>query len=362
MIPPSRPLFLAAVGSWATTLAATAAEADGARPVDHDPARAYRFQGGAPLNTVARSSGGAGRNQAERCDEKTTFFQLFTSYPPANWKGSEGMSKRVVFFAMAVAAWPLMAAAADLPQRDFPSIPMAAPVFTWAGFYFGTQTAAINLDARFRTSGNAAGTISDIAANRRPASLSADASNLASGAQVGFNAQFGSVVVGVEGDLAFPDVSPRATFFSPLNDPSAFRQDLDWFGTARGCAGIAFDQMLIYATGGVAFGDVTNSVAFLRNTDLAFQYAGRSSDWAVGYTVGGGIEVVLPPLFGRFSLLGQLIGSSSVTIKAEYLYFDLGDKNVLVNPVPGFGVNSFTTNVDTKGHIGRIGFNYRFGT
>ena len=147
------------------------------------------------------------------------------------------MSKRVVFFAMAVAAWPTMAAAADLPQRDFPSVPVAAPVFTWAGFYFGTQTAAINLDGRFRTSGNAAGTISDIAANRRPASLSADASNLASGAQVGFNAQFGSVVVGVEGDLAFPDVSPRATFFSPLNDPSAFRQDLDWFGTARGRAG-----------------------------------------------------------------------------------------------------------------------------
>ena len=203
------------------------------------------------------------------------------------------MSKRVVFFAMAVAAWPTMAAAADLPQRDFPSVPVAAPVFTWAGFYLGTQTAAINLDGRFRTSGNAAGTISDLAANRRPASLSADASNLASGAQVGFNAQFGSVVVGVEGDLAFPDVSPRATFFSPLNDPSAFRQDLDWFGTARGRAGIAFDQVLIYATGGVAFGDVTNSVAFLRNTDLAFQYAGRSSDWAVGYTVGGGVEVLL---------------------------------------------------------------------
>ena len=195
----------------------------------------------------------------------------------------------------------------------------------------------------FRTSGNAAGTISDIAANRRPASLSTDASNLASGAQVGFNAQFGSVVVGVEGDLAFPDVSPRATFFSLLNDPSAFRQDLDWFGTARGRAGIAFDQVLIYATGGVAFGDVTNSVAFLRNTDLAFQYAGRSSDWAVGYTVGGGVEVLLPPSLGKFSLLGQLIGSSSVTVKAEYLYFDLGDKNVLVNPVTGFGANSFTT-------------------
>ena len=145
---------------------------------------------------------------------------------------------------------------------------------------------AATLRARFPISQPTGGT----------ASLSADASNLASGAQVGFNAQFGSVVVGVEGDLAFPDVSPRATFFSPLNDPSAFRQDLDWFGTARGRAGIAFDQMLIYATGGVAFGDVTNSVAFLRNTDLAFQYAGRSSDWAVGYTVGGGDRGRAPSL------------------------------------------------------------------
>src|SRR5215216_4355888 len=258
------------------------------------------------------------------------------------------MSKRVVFFAMAVAAWPTMAAAADLPQRDFPSIPMAAPVFTWAGFYFGTQTAAINLDARFRTSGNAAGTISDIAANRRPASLSADASNLASGAQIGFNAQFGSVVVGVEGDLAFADVSPRATFFSPLNDPSAFRQDMEWFGTVRARVGMAFEQVLIYATGGVAFADVTNSVAFLRNTDLAFQYLGRTSDWAVGYAVGGGVEFVLPASLGNFSLIGRLIGASSVTVKVEYLYFDLGDKNVLVNAVPGVGVNSFTSNLKPR--------------
>jgi outer membrane immunogenic protein len=64
----------------------------------------------------------------------------------------------------------------------------------------------------------------------------------------------------------------------------------------------------------------------------------------------------------RFSLIGRLIGASSLTIRAEYLYFDLGDKNVLVNAIPGGGLNSFTSNFETRGHLGRAGFNYRFGT
>jgi outer membrane immunogenic protein len=117
--------------------------------------------------------------------------------------------------------------------------------------------------------------------------------------------------------------------------------------------GFAFDQALIYATGGVAFGDVTNTVAFLRNTDFVFQHVGRSIDWGVGYTVGAGVEFLLPAFLGN---------ASFATVKAEYLYFDLGDKNVLVNALPGFGINSFTSKFETKGHIGRLGFNYRFGT
>jgi outer membrane immunogenic protein len=252
--------------------------------------------------------------------------------------------------------------AADLPKREIGPAPALAPVFTWAGFYIGTQTAAINLDGNVRTSGNAGSTIAEVASLRRPGSLSLDDTNLASGAQVGFNVQYGAIVLGLEGDLAFADVSPRSLFFSPASDPSAFRQDLEWFGTARGRVGFAFDQALIYATGGLAFGDVTNKVAFLRNTDFAFQHMGRSSDWGVGYAIGGGVEFLLPAFLGDFSIVGRLLGASSVTVKAEYLYFDLGDKNVLVNAVPGAGINSFTSNFETKGHTGRIGFNYRFGT
>jgi len=126
--------------------------------------------------------------------------------------------------------------------------------------------------------------------------------------------------------------------------------------------GVAFDRVLVFATGGLAFADATNRVSFHRNTDFAFQYVGRSSDWAVGYAAGAGVEFLLPAALERFSFIGRLIGASSVTVRAEYLYFDLGDKNVLVNAVPGVGLNSFTSNFETKGHIGRVGFNYRFGT
>jgi outer membrane immunogenic protein len=261
--------------------------------------------------------------------------------------------------ALAGLAGPVLAA--DLPQRAHPPF-AAAPVFTWAGFYIGTHTAAISVEGTISTSGNAPNTLAEVVAGQRPASLSSDNANFASGAQVGFNAQFGSAVVGVEADLTYGGASRREVSFGTLNEPNIFRQDLDWLGTARARVGVAFDQVLVFATGGLAFADVTNRVSFHRAADSAFQYVGRSSDWAAGYALGGGVEFLLPTALERFSFIGRLIGASSVTVRAEYLYFDLGDKNVVVNAIPGVGLNSFTSNFETKGHIGRVGFNYRFGT
>ena len=110
------------------------------------------------------------------------------------------MIKKLAALMYGLASFASLANAADLPGRDLPPAPALAPVFTWAGFYVGTQTAAINLDGNVRTNGNAANTIAEVATGRRPASLSLTESNLASGAQVGFNVQWGSVVLGLEGD------------------------------------------------------------------------------------------------------------------------------------------------------------------
>jgi outer membrane immunogenic protein len=270
--------------------------------------------------------------------------------------------RKLAIWSAALAGLAGQALAGDLP-RGTPAMPLpAAPAFTWAGFYIGTHTALIGLDGTIRTYGNAPNTLAEIAAAQRPASLSIDDASFASGAQVGVNAQFGAVVVGVEGDLTYGGASRREFVFGALQEPNVFRQDLDWLGTARARAGVVFDQVLVFATGGLAFADVTNRVSFHRTTDFAFQYVGRSSDWAVGYAIGGGIEFLLPAALERFSFVGRLIGASSVTVRAEYLYFDLGDQNVPVIGVPGVGLNSFTSNFESKGHIGRVGFNYRFGT
>ena len=270
--------------------------------------------------------------------------------------------RRLVIWSAALAGFAGPVLAADLPRHAPPTAVPIAPVFTWAGFYFGTNTAVINVHGTIRTYGNAPNTLSEIASGQRPSSVSSDNTNFASGAQIGFNTQFGSTVIGVEADLTYGGVSRREISFGALNEPNIFRQDLDWLGTARGRVGVAFDQVLVYATGGLAFADVTNRVSFHRPTDSAFQYLGRSSDWAVGYAVGGGVEFMLPAALERFSFIGRLIGASSVTVRAEYLYFDLGEKSVIVNALPGVALNSFTSHFETRGHIGRVGFNYRFGT
>jgi outer membrane immunogenic protein len=269
--------------------------------------------------------------------------------------------KKLALASTALIALAGTAAAADLPRRVLAPMAPVAPVFTWSGFYLGTHSGVLFTESRVRTSGNAANTIFDVDTNRRPPSLSIDDWDTISGAQIGYNLQFGAFVAGIEADISYVGLEARETFVSTLDDRSQFRQELDFFGTVRGRIGFVFDQVFVYATGGFAYGDVTNRVRFF-NPAGTLQFAGRSSDIETGYAVGGGVEFVLPPALQLFNIVGPLLGASAVTVKAEYLYFDLGDRNVTVNAIPGVGLNSYTSNFETSGHIGRIGFNYRFGS
>ena len=61
---------------------------------------------------------------------------------------------------------------------------------------------------------------------------------------------------------------------------------IDWFGTVRARVGFAIDRTLLYATGGLAFGRVSNSWA---DTEATTIY-GKNSSWKAGWTAGGGVE------------------------------------------------------------------------
>ena len=83
-------------------------------------------------------------------------------------------------------------------------------------------------------------------------------------------------------------------------------QKIDWFGTVRGRVGVlAAPKVLLYATGGLAYGEVNSSEAIGVVTPVSvFEH-----DHHVGWTVGAGVE-------------GAIGGNW--TAKLEYLYVDLG--------------------------------------
>jgi outer membrane immunogenic protein len=192
------------------------------------------------------------------------------------------------------------------------------------------------------------------------------------GGEIGYNAQLGRFVWGVEADISGADIkgSDSQTLVSgvtgfPLNtvrvDGSA-SEKLDFFATLRGRVGYTLmPQLLAFATGGFAFGHVSASTTLTETvtgpcgcTSPSQTVAASSSATLPGWTVGGGLEWMLAPHW---------------TVKGEYLYYDLGTLSYALPgisqsvTVPGFNatfgatVNSTAT---IKGNIARIGLNYRF--
>ena len=99
--------------------------------------------------------------------------------------------------------------------------------------------------------------------------------------------------------------------------------------------------------GGLAYGRVSTSHEF-KDVALNSGFVGSSSSTDVGGTVGGGLEWA---------------AHDGWTLKAEYLYYDLGGRtvagNYFNNPAPPqFGADA---HYDTQGHIVRVGVNYRLG-
>jgi outer membrane immunogenic protein len=138
---------------------------------------------------------------------------------------------------------------------------------------------------------------------------------LIGGAQAGYNWQSGELVLGAETDLQLSEANETFASYQFSNP---------WFGTLRGRAGLAFSNVLVYATAGLAYGEGK------------FDFAGLSETHTdLGWAAGAGIEVGFTP---------------SWSAKAEYLYYDLGNQTYLLT-----GIN----NGFASGLV-RFGVNYHF--
>ena len=124
------------------------------------------------------------------------------------------------------------------------------------------------------------------------------------GIQLGYNHQFGNVVLGIEGDVSLANITGSVTSLSPSGDQiGAVSDGKDKIlGSVRGRLGYTFNNLLIFGTGGIAYkfheGSRTQyATASSSGAATAFStnpvFVENSSTSYVGGTIGGGAEYAL---------------------------------------------------------------------
>jgi outer membrane immunogenic protein len=175
-------------------------------------------------------------------------------------------------------------------------------------------------------------------------SLEVDYEGFIGGIEAGYNWQSNNLVLGIETDASFSDINGDALDLTGVSPPCIIvgqgcSADVDWLATGRLRLGYAIDRLMPFITGGIAVGGVKGTFDSPGNACTC-----DVDDTTIGWTVGGGVEWAV---------------SDSWSVKAEYLYVDLGKPsisgdNTLGAPGPGVG----TDNYDFS--IARLGVNFNF--
>ncbi|PPD41607.1 MAG: outer-membrane immunogenic protein precursor [Methylocystis sp.] len=291
--------------------------------------------------------------------------------------------KKIALSVAALALTAGSALAADLPSRKAPPMlpPPPPPPPMWTGFYVGlnaggtwansSNTNLVSAPVTFNTNvgGAQAAGIASAAAGSAFIPTGSQGGFIGGG-QFGYNWQFyNSFVLGFEADIQgiagtsgsnasvvgaapVPGIAPVTAV--AVNTANA---SLDYLGTARGRLGWLFTPtLLLYGTGGLAYGGVTSNVAtaqgFINQANVPGFFGGSNfSGTQVGWTAGGGVEWMFMPNWSA---------------KVEYLYYDLGTvtQNFAYATV-GAGNTPMLGNVVQathrfNGNVVRAGLNYHF--
>ena len=222
-----------------------------------------------------------------------------------------------------VVAGAMSAQAADLGTRSnlasFYKAPSELP-FSWTGFYAGINGGY--------TWGQSSWSDPTVGAN----SGNFNTSGGLVGGQLGYNWQTGSVVLGVETDADWMSVKgstagPGGVCLADGGGQCQTQQS--WVGTTRARVGYAFDRLLPYVTGGVAYGNIQ-----------AVQPTGTTTSTNVGWTAGAGLEYGI---------------NRNWSAKLEYLHMDLGTATFM-----GSASGTSTLAVPVTNEFVRVGVNYHW--
>ena len=252
---------------------------------------------------------------------------------------------RRILIAASLVMLSTAAFAADLLNYKLAPLMAPVPAFDWTGLHLGVVGgyAVDGNDARY--SYNNIPSPQAIPLLPKKADLTSNGANV--GGVVGYDRQMNGVVLGLEGDMSWMNLDDHDTSIVahvPSTVPHlTFKTDdqMDWLSTIRGRIGIPFEHVLVYGTGGLAIADTSmnTSVVIRREGTLA----GATVDTKVGWTAGGGAELAI---------------ADHLTLKAEALYFDLGDVSVsATNPQTTISIDA---EKKITGVVARGGIGYKF--
>lgn len=265
-----------------------------------------------------------------------------------------------------------------------PGLPVKAPppaLLAWTGGYVGVNGGYLNSVGRTNTEAlvspvSTSGEESPNLVNSATNQFNNRSNGFLGGVQIGYNYQFSpSFVAGVEADIQGTslrrDFSVTNTVTSQYQGASwittaTVSNRLDYLGTIRGRIGVTpRPDVMLYSTGGFAYGGVRSSTQINFNNDTANFFGGAfvtpagstvgsTSEMLKGWTVGGGGEWMFAPNWSA---------------KLEYLYYNLGSTSY---PTGGYIINAgfplaggtagvvTNTRVRVEGDIVRVGLNYKF--
>lgn len=213
----------------------------------------------------------------------------------------------------AVAAATVLIASPAISADLYDPVAPVAPevygptVFSWAGPYVGAQIGYGWGENRGKIKGSRRGI---------------DTDGVIGGLYGGYNAQLTpNFVLGGEADISWSDISGDRTIRG-----RKYEARTDWQGTIRARAGAAFDRILVYGTGGVAFA----------GNNIKKQARGSEGQTHVGWTLGAGVEGAI---------------TENIVARGEYLYAGYGKENY--NKINAKGV-------DLNTNVIRAGVAYKF--
>lgn len=246
--------------------------------------------------------------------------------------------------------------------------------YNWTGFYIGVNGgfSAGKADTDFNAAPVTVNTHFPTGSFNIPGfvgSESAHLNGLIGGGQIGYNWQFSpNWVVGLEADIQASGEKGSKGFSNPFNFTvpgldgpipvigaavTDYEAKILWFGTVRGRIGYAWDRVMVYATGGLAYGEVKlDGTRTVSGTDFGTPFSIAKgighSQVNTGWTAGVGAEVAL---------------GGNWTGKFEYLYMDLGslDDSDIPSPIiTSVSGGQTLTHTRFTDNIFRVGLNYKF--